>query len=154
MKTSLLPAALLLLGACAENPKPGAESGASAGFCSMTEPSWNGAARDFDRGATLEVIGSLRQVAAADQHRAKVGARADVGVELDELLKRPAPSGFIARGVAQLGVRLRQLDCAVRAGRVNGERANALYAQILAELTGEQAALDPAGGGARLPASP
>lgn len=154
MKTSLLAAAsLALLGACAENPKVGSETAAGARFCSLADPSWNGAARDFDRGATLEVIGSLRQVAAADQHRAKVGARADVGVELDELLKRPAPSGFIARGVAQLGVRLRQLDCAVRAGRMAPERANELYAQIINELVGEQAALDPAGGG-RVPAAP
>lgn len=138
--------AVLMAAGCASSQKPGAQVGGS-GYCSIAEVKWPSAARDFDRRTTLEVLGALAEAAEADHAQLKAGARGEVGTKLDENIRRVANDGFVSRGVAELGVRLRQLDCAVKSGRVDSARASALYGQILAELQAERATLEPRGGG-------
>jgi hypothetical protein len=135
---------------CAETPKDPRVP--SVGMCSIAEMAWPAAPRDFDRARTLEAVGSLENIAKADRTRYNTGSRADVGGQLDELYRQPASTAFVSHGVAELAVRLRQLDCAVQRGRFNDGKADALYAQILAELEAEQHTLD--GGGAGRSAAP
>ncbi len=152
MKRLLLLAGFVGFGSTWGCAHTGVEGG--GGYCGIAEPEWHGAVRDYDRATTLETIAGLRQYANSDRVKSRTGARGDVGGELDELFRRPAPEAFIARGVTDLGVRLRQLDCGVRGGRVPVDQADALYAEILGQLGSEQAALDPSGVAAHRPSAP
>jgi hypothetical protein len=133
---------LMFLGGCAAT---GGEV-KTGGYCSIAESSWAGADRDFDRATTLEQLRALEGAASADRDKLKAGAKADVGDSLDHLFRQPAPQGFVGRGVAELGNRLRQLDCAVRADRVTYDLALDRYGRILGELGAERATLDPGAG--------
>jgi hypothetical protein len=139
-------------GGCATTSAAG--GGGGGGYCSIGEPAWASAARDFDRATTLEIIAGLRAAAESDRTRARTGQRAEVGAELDELARHHTTSAFISHGTAELATRLRQLDCAVRAGRVEPDRSGELYARILGELIGERAVFDPGGGGGRVQVTP
>ncbi len=152
MRRNLI-AALLLAAGCAGSAK-NEVAGGNTRLCSIADPQWASAARDFDRRSTLEVIAGLNKAARADLEQLKAGQRNDVGAQLDELYRLAPPSAFVSGGVAELGVRLRQLDCAVRSNKVANESADKLYAQILAELRAEQSTLDPSGGAANKSAAP
>jgi hypothetical protein len=132
----------LLLAACAGSEKKDVASGGSA-LCGITEPRWPAADRDFDRHTTLEAIAALTSAATADLDKLKAGSRGDVGGAIDELYGRPASAAFISHGVAELATRLRQLDCAVRSGRLQPAQAEATYGKILAELAAERRTIDP-----------
>ena len=55
---------------------------------------------------------------------------------------------YISSDVMDLGLRLRQLDCAVRNG-MSAEHADKLYDQILGELAVERSILEPGVGAPR-----
>jgi hypothetical protein len=95
----------------------------------------------------MEAVAALRDAANGDRARVKGGTTNDVGEQIDQLYRQSNGGGaFVSHGVAELGTRLRQLDCAVRHGRVNGGDADARYAQLLADLQAEADVLD---GGSR-----
>jgi hypothetical protein len=142
--------ALLLLPACAETPNKGVAS-AGRSFCGISEPHWVSADRDFDRHTTVEALVALTGAAKTDRDKLHGGNRNDVGGAIDELYARPASSAFISSGVASLATRLRQLDCAVRAGVLDFERADQTYGQIMAELQAERNTLDPNAASASTP---
>src|SRR4051812_26417763 len=132
----------LLLAACAgpSGEQKGVASGGRS-FCGISEPRWVAADRDFDRQTTLEAISALTNAANADREKLKAGAANDVGGAIDELYARPASTAFISHGVAELATRLRQLDCAVRSGRLQPAQAETTYGKILAELDAEKRTL-------------
>src|SRR5262249_8353217 len=132
----------LLLAACAGAEKKEVASGGSL-MCGITEPRWAAADRDFDRRTTLDAIVALTSAARTDLDKLKAGARGDVGGAIDELYNKPASTAFISHGVAELATRLRQLDCAVRAGKLQPAQAEATYGKILAELAAERRVIDP-----------
>ena len=137
----MLGAVLLpfLIGGCA-----GPTQDVKGGYCAINEPRWPAASRDFDRATTIETIAALDAAARGDREKLKQGARGDVGANIDMLYQHDQrSSAFISNGVAELANRLRQLDCAVRANRVDSARAEQSYEQILAELAAERATLDP-----------
>jgi hypothetical protein len=136
---------VLLLSACAGAEKKEVASGANA-MCGITEPRWPAADRDFDRRITLDTIAALTAAVTTDLDKLKAGAHTDVGSALDELYTKPASSAFISHGVAELATRLRQLDCAVRSGKLQSAQAEATYGKILAELAAEKRTLDPSAG--------
>jgi hypothetical protein len=132
----------LLLAGCATT----SSSTAPGGYCSISDPRWPSAARDYDRRTTLDAIAVLTDAAKADRDRLKTGARSDVGNSINEIYQRgTSSSAFISSGVAELANRLRQLDCAVRANRLEYSRAEASYGQILTELQAERATLEGSG---------
>lgn len=147
MKRTLLCA--LCLTACASTPSTGASGIPQSGWCSLSEPVWASAARDFNRAATLEVLAAIRTLVDTDRSLVKAGQKSDVGSQLDEIYKTMRPTGFVSDGVAQLGVRLRQLDCAVRAGKVEYQTAITRYDEIANLLGAEQATLEPGSAGPR-----
>jgi hypothetical protein len=126
---------------------------ASGGYCSINEPRWAAANRDFDRALTLEVIAGLRDAATDDRNKLHAGARGDVGARIDELSRHLTSNAFVSTGVAALGVRLRQLDCAVRKNRMAFEVSEGLYEKIVAELEAERQTLDPSARRAVAPAT-
>ena len=131
---------VLLLAGCAETQSTARHQ--SGAFCSISNPRWPSASRDFDRQTTLEAIAALTDAAQADRDRLKAGAKSEVGGRLNALYERgPSSSAFISAGVAELATRLRQLDCAVRADRLAPAQADTAYAQILRELAAERATL-------------
>lgn len=128
---------LLLSGCAASNPM----RRASMTLCSVGDPAWPSAPRDWDRATTLDVLGTLSQATDDDRARLHAGHLDEVGALLDAA---PAPSrAFIAHDVAELGTRLRQLDCAVRARTLPFDVADRRYAQILGELRVERSVLAP-----------
>ena len=129
----------------------GAMRNSSAMACGIAQQPWPAASRDFDRSRSVAVIGSLKQIAAADRDHLKMGQKSDVGDSLDNLYREGGSGGFVSSGVAELGNRLRQLDCAVRAGRMNAAEAAPLYDQILGELTAERSTLEPGAARASAP---
>jgi hypothetical protein len=143
MKKTLL-AALLVAGGCAATSGEVRSSGALS--CGIAEQGWAAADRDFDRATTIEELHALKGVAQADRDKLKAGQKADVGSSLDELFRKPAPGAFVGKGVAELGQRLRQLDCAVRNDKLAYDLAQRRYDQILSELGAEQATLEPGAG--------
>jgi hypothetical protein len=142
--------ALVSLSACAESPKKDVATGGRT-FCSISEPRWASASRDFDRHTTVEAIIALADAAKTDRGRLHAGNRNDVGGTLDDLYTHPASSAFISSGVAELATRLRQLDCAVRAGAVDFNRADQTYGKIIAELQAERSTIDPNAASAAAP---
>ncbi len=141
MKRTL--ALALLFAGCAG---PVANHAAQGGYCSIAQPSWPAASRDYDRRVTLETIAALTEAARADRGQLKQGIHGEVGNAVDELYQHNIRREFISSGVAELANRLRQLDCAVRASRVDFAQADASYGRILGELAAERAALDPRSG--------
>ena len=133
---------------CAGEQHPG------GGMCALADFAWPQAARDFDRSSTLELEATLEKLASEDAVRARTGDVAQVGASLDELYKRSPPSGFIGHGVASIAIRLRQLDCGVRAGRIAPAQSQALYDSIAADLRGEHAALSPPAASGEAKAAP
>ena len=154
MTFRILCATFFLGVGCAATGPGGSTTAANVGWCTIAEPAFAHAPRDFDRAATLEVIAGLRAAADADRVRLRTGAKNEVGSELDEFFRNHRSQAFISHGTGELGTRLRQLDCAVRAGRITTEKSEELYGQILAELASEQAVLDPGGGTTRRPSAP
>ena len=86
MRRNLI-AALLLAAGCAGSAK-NEVAGGNTRLCSIADPQWASAARDFDRRSTLEVIAGLNKAARADLEQLKAGQRNDVGAQLDELTLR------------------------------------------------------------------
>src|SRR5262245_25265305 len=113
MKRTLLIA--MFLGGCAAS---NGEVRTSSLTCGIAEQPWSAADRDFDRATTIEELHALKGAAQASRDKLKGGAKAEVGDQLDQLYRRQAPTAFVGKGVAELGNRLRQLDCAVRADKV------------------------------------
>jgi hypothetical protein len=150
MKKTLLICASIFAG-CATTQTTASTGGmpARTGYCSISEPGWAAANRDFDRATTIESIAGLTEAANADRDRLHAGARDDVGARLDQLYRTYHTTAFVSQGVAELGTRLRQLDCAVQHGSVEFAKADQLYAQILAELAVEKSTLEPGPGTAR-----
>lgn len=146
--TRALPFVLVLLAAGCASPKPEARTGGSALTCGIADPPWHSAVSDFDRRATLEVIAGLADAARDGRAQMHAGARANTGDKLSMLYQQTPSGGFISDGVAELGRRLRQLDCAVKGG-LAFDQADQRYAEILGELQAERATLEPGGGGPR-----
>jgi len=132
----------MFLGGCAT----GGADVKSGGYCSIAEPGWTAAERDFDRATTIEQLHALKGAAQADRDKLKAGAKAEVGDAVDQIYRKPAPTAFVGKGVAELGNRLRQLDCAVRSDKLTYDVAVQRYDQILGELGAEQATLEPGAG--------
>jgi hypothetical protein len=125
------------------------ETKSGARYCSIAEPTWATADRDFDRATTIEELHALKDAAQADRDKLKAGVRNEVGDAVDQLYRKPAPTAFVGKGVGELGTRLRQLDCAVRADKLPYDAAVTRYDQILSELGAEQATLEPGVGNSR-----
>jgi hypothetical protein len=141
MKKTLLVA--MFLGGCAAS---NGEVRSSALTCGIADQTWASADRDFDRNTTIEQLHALKGAAQTDRDKLKAGAKAEVGDALDQLYRKQAPSAFVGKGVAELGNRLRQLDCGVRADKIAYDVAVKRYEQILGELGAEQATLEPGAG--------
>jgi hypothetical protein len=135
----------LLFAACASTG-PSSGSLRRSGYCEIAEAQLQGAPSAFDRVTTLEMIAGLRSSTEADRDLLKRGEASEVGQQLSQLNYTQRSQGFISSGVAELAVRLRQLDCAVRARRVGNAEAIKRYEQILLELGAEEATLKPSGG--------
>jgi hypothetical protein len=119
--------------------------------CGIAPLGWPSASRDFDRYRTLTTIALLNDATRRDREQLHAGEKAHVGAVLDTALRQPESVGgpFVSQGVAELGIRLRQLDCAVRGDRLAFQLADRLYGQILAELGAEQTTLEPVAGAPR-----
>lgn len=146
--TRALPLFAVLLAAACASSRPEARAGQSALTCGIADPQWRSAVSDFDRQATLALIAGLSDAARDGRARLHAGSGAKVGDQLDALDRQATPNGFVSEGVAELGRRLRQLECAVKGG-LAFDLADQRYAAILGELAAERATLDPAGGSTR-----
>ena len=136
----LLVAAGAAVGACATAPRGGEGGG---GYCVVGDVPWPSAPSAFDRRLTLEVIGGLRQAVEADTRALHEGRRGEIGNQLTAIAVASPTSAFISDGVHELAIRLRQLDCAVRANKLPFDVAVHRYNTILGELSIEQATLEP-----------
>jgi len=115
----------------------------AGGSCGVVATSWLASDRDFDRATTIEHVRGLKAALEADRDRLKRGDKATVGDDLNALLSLPRPAVYVSKGVYELANRLRQLDCAVRAGRLAYDVSMKRFAQILLELDAEQFTLNP-----------
>ncbi len=117
-----------------------ARSDAPLGSCQLADIGWSSAPDHFDKGRTNGAAAKLQSVAQADRE-AYAGAHdgTQVGSKLGELAAE-VPSGvFVSSKVADLAIRLRQLDCAIQRGTFKSrvDEADRLYGQILSELNAE-----------------
>lgn len=118
-----------------------ARSDAPVGSCHLADIGWSAAPDHFDQGRTSDAATKLKSVAQADREAYASGHDGNaVGSKLGELAAE-VPSGvFVSSKVADLAVRLRQLDCAIQRGtfKDRADQADRLYAEILTELSSEQ----------------
>jgi hypothetical protein len=107
----------------------------SLAACRIAPLDFPSAVRDFDRGRSTQLLSEVEKIARADrQALAEGAAETRLGRGL-ESLGGDGRGAFVAHDVAELAVRLRQLDCAVLAGglRAPGE-ADRRYDRLLAEI--------------------
>jgi hypothetical protein len=124
------------------------QEGASAphGACRVEPVRWASESTDFDKRLSMDVADRLLTVAKADRD-AFAGAHdpGQVGDRLNELNRAQAPNtAFVARPIANLALRLQQLECAMQNGAFSDPAmAVKRYEQIVSELEAEARALKP-----------
>lgn len=133
----ILIAALLVTGCAGCGSTNSQTKPAPAWACGIQEPVWASWEDAFDRARTLELVARLRAAAESDRAQIKADPNAQPGTRLAEIVRQTTgDTTFVSNQAADLGLRLRQLECAVRRGtwRARPGTIDKIYAEIIGEM--------------------
>jgi hypothetical protein len=115
-----------------------------AAECPIADWSLAAAERDFDEARTQTLLARLEAATRTEQARYDADpSDPQIGLAVAALARESHDTSMVSADAGRLAVRLRQLDCAVRAGRFGAQPRlpAALYQDILAEVEHQEGAL-------------